>query len=198
ETFAGAAIMMAEHDTASQTIPTAADLVSRIRSVKAEDVQLAAARYLALSNASIHEYEPLNAASRTFDSASFARTVVSWAPGLAQSATAPAVPNQPAGSPAGAKTSDKEKAARYQAEAETQNVQPLPVKDFSTLNGPKVFVREDHSRPQVTIAILFMGGRLSETDANAGITDLMLRVLLYGTPRISREQAVMALDKLGA
>src|SRR5262249_32176229 len=70
--------------------------------------------------------------------------------------------------------------------------------DFSTLNGPKVFVREDHTRPEVTIAILFQGGRLSETDANAGITDLMLRVLLYGTPRVSREQAAMALDKLGA
>src|SRR5262249_33469711 len=155
-----------------------------------------AAKYLALSNASVHEYEALAAPARTFDSASFARTAVSWAPGLAQSPGLSPIP-KPSATPA-PKLSDKEKAARNQAEAEAQNVQPLPVKDFSTLNGPKVFVREDHSRPEVTIAILFQGGRISETEANAGITNLMQRTFLYGTPRVTREQAAMTLDKLGA
>jgi predicted Zn-dependent peptidase len=200
ETFTGAALMMASHGASSEGIPTAAALISRIRSVRPEDVQLVAAKYLGLSNASIHEYEPSTAPARTFDSGSFARTVLSWAPGLAQSANLTQTAGR-AASPA-SKMSDKEKAAKNQAEAqaeaEAQNVQPLPVRDFSTLNGPKVFVREDHSRPQVTIAILFQGGRLSENEANAGITDLMLRVLLYGTPRITRDQAAMALDKLGA
>src|SRR5262249_9469993 len=196
ETFMGAALVMAEHGAASESIPTAAMLISRIRSVRPEDVQFVAAKYLALSNASVHEYEAVAAPARTFDSASFARTAVSWAPGLAQSPGVNTIPKPPA-TPV-AKLSDKEKAARNQAEAEAQNVQPLPVKDFSTLNGPKVFVREDHSRPQVTVAILFQGGRISENEANAGITNLMLRVLLYGTPRVTREQAAMTLDKVGA
>jgi predicted Zn-dependent peptidase len=196
ETLTGAALTMAEYGAAGESVPTPADLISRLESVTPEEVQYVAAKYLALSNASIHEYEPSSAPARSFDSASFARTVVSWAPGLAQSPGESPVARKPANS--AQKENAKEKAARNQAEAEAQNIQPLPVKDFSTLNGPKVFVREDHHRPQVTIAILFQGGRLSETPANSGITDLMLRLLLYGTPRITREQAAMALDKAGA
>ena len=196
ETLAGAAVTMAEFGAAGDSVPTPADLISRLESVTPEEVQYVAAKYLALSNASIHEYEPSSAPARSFDSASFARTVVSWAPGLAQSAGESPLAKKPTS--AAQKENAKERAARNQAEAEAQNIQPLPVKDFSTLNGPKVFVREDHHRPQVTIAILFQGGRLSETPSNSGITDLMLRLLLYGTPRITREQAAMALDKAGA
>jgi zinc protease len=195
EDFMGTALVMAEQGAARDGIMSPAILVSRIRSVRGEDVQYAAARYLALSNVSVHEYEPLTAPARSFDSASFARTVVSWAPGLAQSAGATPIPKPPA-SPA-PRISDKERAAQNQSEAEAENVQPLPVRDFSTLNGPKVFVREDHTRPEVSIAILFLGGRVSETETNAGISNLMLRVLLYGTPRIPREQAATALDRLG-
>jgi zinc protease len=196
ETLAGAAMTMAEFGAAGETIPTPADLISRLESVTPEEVQYVAAKYLALSNASIHEYEPSSAPERSFDSASFARTVVSWAPGLAQSSSESPLAKKPTS--AAQKENAKERSARNQAEAEAQNIQPLPVKDFSTLNGPKVFVREDHHRPQVTIAILFQGGRLSETPSNSGITDLMLRLLLYGTPRITREQAATALDKAGA
>jgi zinc protease len=196
ETLVGDAVTLAEYGAAGEGVPTPADLISRLESVTPEEVQYVAAKYLALSNVSIHEYEASTAGPRSFDSASFARTVVSWAPGLAQTASETPLARRPAS--ADQKAAAKEKAARNQAEAEAQNIQPLPVKDFSTLNGPKVFVREDHHRPQVTIAILFQGGRLSETPANSGITDLMLRLLLYGTPRITREQAAMALDKAGA
>jgi zinc protease len=196
ETLMEAAVTMAEYGASGESVPTPADLISRLQSVTPEEVQYVAAKYLGLSNASIHEYEASSAPPRSFDSASFARTVVSWAPGLAQSASETPLPRRSAS--ADQKAAAKEKAARNQAEADAQNIQPLPVKDFSTLNGPKVFVREDHHRPQVTIAILFQGGRLSEMPANSGITDLMLRLLLYGTPRIAREQAAMALDKTGA
>jgi len=192
----GTALTMVEQNAATDSIATAASVKSRIRSVSPEDIQFVAGRYLALSNLSIREYEPLTAPTRSFDSASFARTALSWAPGLAQSTNVPARAKR-AGT-ASPKVSEKEIAARNQAEAESENVMPLPVKDFSTLNGPRVFVREDHTRPEVTITILFQGGRISETDANSGITDLMLRVLLYGTPRISREQAAISLGRLGA
>ena len=79
-----------------------------------------------------------------------------------------------------------------------ESVQPLPVRDFSTLNGPRAFVREDHSRQTVTIAILFQGGRLIEEAATSGTTELMLRTILCGTPRRSSSQVTQELEQLGA
>jgi zinc protease len=79
-----------------------------------------------------------------------------------------------------------------------ESVQPLPIKDFSTLNGPKAFVREDHSQQKVTVAILFQGGRDIEDASTSGITELMLRSILYGTPRRTGSQMMEEMDGLGA
>jgi zinc protease len=74
----------------------------------------------------------------------------------------------------------------------------MPVRDFSTLNGPRAFVREDHSQQSVTIAILFQGGRLVEDATTTGSTELMLRSILYGTPRRTYSQITQELEQLGA
>jgi zinc protease len=79
-----------------------------------------------------------------------------------------------------------------------ESVQPLPIRDFSTLNGPKAFVREDHSKQTVTVAILFQGGRLIEDAATSGTTEMMLRSILYGTPRRTFTQVTQELEQLGA
>src|SRR6185503_7490861 len=79
-----------------------------------------------------------------------------------------------------------------------ENMQPLPVKDFSTLNGPKAFVREEHAQPIVTVAIFFQGGRVIEDPGSSGMTELMLRSILYGTPRRSYAQLNDEWDGLGA
>src|SRR5262249_16190494 len=82
--------------------------------------------------------------------------------------------------------------------SELESLQPLPVKDFSTLNGPRAYVRQDHSLPMVTIGFLFQGGRIVEDDSNSGITEFMLRSLLYGTERRTADQIGADLDQLGA
>src|SRR5262249_37794001 len=44
--------------------------------------------------------------------------------------------------------------------------------------GPDVYILEDHRVPLVSFGIFFPGGRLLETERNAGITELMLRTAL--------------------
>jgi predicted Zn-dependent peptidase len=77
-------------------------------------------------------------------------------------------------------------------------MEPLPVRDFSTLNGPRAFVREDHSLPLVTMALLFQGGRVSEDEATSGITELMMRSVLYGAARQNAVRVAEELEQLGA
>lgn len=175
----------------------ALDYRARIKAVSAQNVQRVAAKYLTLANTTIHEYEPLTAAARTFEADSFASTVAAWAPGFGQPVErAEALRAADAGSSLDPVAQGSERSSERQAMLES--VQPLPIKDFSTLNGPKAFVREDHSRPTVTIAILFQGGRLIEDSATSGTTELMLRSILYGTQRTTFTKVGQELDQLGA
>jgi predicted Zn-dependent peptidase len=171
---------------------TALDYRTRIRAVTAEDVQRAAAKYLTLANTSVHEYEPLAAAPRTFDADTFSTTVTAWAPGFGQPVDSAAVRAADAASSLAPVAQGLERSPML------ESAQPLPIKDFSTLNGPKAFVREDHSKQTVTVAILFQGGRLIQDAATSGTTELMLRSILYGTPRRTFPQVTQELEQLGA
>lgn len=169
---------------------------ARIRAVTAADVQRVAAAHLTIANASIYEYEPFSAAARTFDSDTFAKTVVTWAPGFAQPVESGSV------RPAEATASPAPVPQGFERSAEQrimmESVQPQPIRDYSTLNGPKAFVREDHSQPKVTVAILFQGGRVTEDTSTSGTTELMLQSILYGTPRRTFLQVSEELEQLGA
>ncbi|MFY9610221.1 MAG: insulinase family protein [Blastocatellia bacterium] len=174
----------------------ALDYRTAIGAVKAEDVQRTAARYLRLSNTSVHEYEPLIAPPRTFDSESFSATVLAWAPEIAGPVTISNAAAEAVGSGLASAPRGVERSAQQQAELES--IQPLPVKDFSTLNGPRAFVREDRSLPKATIALLFQGGRLVEDETTSGTTELMLRSMLYGTLRRTGQQLAQEWEQLGA
>ncbi|MGH9822769.1 MAG: M16 family metallopeptidase, partial [Blastocatellia bacterium] len=166
------------------------EYVDLIRAVTPADVQRVARQYLALQNTSVLEYEPGSAAPRNFDQPAYARTVEAWAPGLEQSP-----PKTTTVKPPPAKLLPEADAV---ALSSPQSIQPFPVKDFSTLNGPRAYVREDHSLPVVTIAFLFQGGRLTENASNSGITELMLRTMLSGTKRQNSSLLASKLDELGA
>jgi zinc protease len=194
--YLGRALAQARAEAAGVGFRAALDYRARIRSVSAEDVQRAAARYLTLSNTSIQEYEPLSAAERTFDADTFATTATAWAPGFAQPVEAASVRAADANSSVAPVAQGSDRPPERQAMLESN--QPLPIKDFSTLNGPKAFVREDHSQQTVTVAILFQGGRLIEDAAVSGTTELMLRSILYGTPRRTASQVTHELEQLGA
>jgi len=194
-TYPGRARTMAQAEAEGIEFNLALDFRARVRAVSAEDIRRVAARYLTLGNTAVHECEPLSAAARTFDGSSFAITVMAWAPGFAapvESAVArPAQANAPAIVAQGAERSPEQRML-------VESMQPLPLRDFSTLNGPKAFVREDHSQSRVAIAILFQGGRLIEDAQTSGTTELMLRSILYGTPRRPFAQVTQELEQLGA
>lgn len=193
--YVGRARALARAEAAGMGFRVALDYRIRIRAVTAEDVQRAAAKYLTLANTSVHEYEPLSAAARTFDADTFATTVSAWVPGFAQPVDSAAVRAADASSSLAPVAQGSDRSPERQA---MESVQPLPIKDFSTLNGPKAFVREDHSKQTVTVAILFQGGRLIEDAATSGTTELMLRSILYGTPRRTFPQVTQELEQLGA
>jgi len=193
--YPGRAHALAREEVAGSGFRLILDHPSRISAVRAEDVQRVAAQYLTSSNTSIHEYEPLSALARTFDSDAFALTVKTWAPAfdVRGEAVVSRAPEAKSSSPV-----PQGSAAGLDRRALLENMQPLPVKDYSTLNGPKAFVREDHSQPNVTVAIFFQGGRLIEDPGSSGMTELMLRSILYGTPRRSYAQLNDEWDGLGA
>jgi predicted Zn-dependent peptidase len=167
-----------------------------IRGVTPRDVQQAAARYLTLEGALIHEFEPYQAPLRAFTDESFATTVRTWAPALAQSVAENQVKEADPKLWIAPVTRGAERTLNEQAALES--IQPLAVKDFSTYNGPRAYVREDHTLPKVTIAILFQGGRLLEEQSTSGTTEMMLRAMLYGTARQAPAQLQQELEQLGA
>jgi zinc protease len=194
--YLGRAKTLASAEASGDGFRAALDYRARIRAVTAQDVQRVAAKYLTLGNTSIHEYEPFSAAARTFDADTFSTTVMAWAPGFAQPVESAAVREAVANSSLAAVPQGSERSADRQAIVES--VEPLPIRDFSTLNGPKALVREDHAQQSVTVAILFQGGRLVEDAATSGTTELMLRAILFGTPRRTSPQITEELEQLGA
>ena len=48
----------------------------------------------------------------------------------------------------------------------------------SVLRGPEIYIREDHSSPFLEMGFFFPGGKSLETEANYGITQLMLEMML--------------------
>lgn len=196
ETYVGRAWELARAEAHLGGVRAAVEYRIAIGAVKAEDVQRAAAKYLTLSNTSVHEYEQLIAPPRTFDSESFSATVLAWAPEIASPVTTPNMRADAAGPGLASTPRGAERSAQQQAELES--IQPLSIKDFSTLNGPRAFVREDRSLPKATVALLFQGGRLVEDETTSGTTELMLRSMLYGTLRRTGQQLAQEWEQLGA
>ncbi|HJQ71428.1 MAG TPA: pitrilysin family protein [Blastocatellia bacterium] len=196
ETYAGRARELVSSEVASGSINTAISYRDLIRAVRPEDVQRVAGQYLTLANTSLHEFEPAAAPARTFDAASFSKTVQAWVATAAQ----PVDPKdaRPADRLSQITLAPQGKEQSREERFMSESIQPLAVRDFSTLNGPRAFVREDHSRPKVSVAILFPGGRGAEDEATSGTTELMLRSMLRGTARRSALQVAHELDQLGA
>jgi zinc protease len=58
-------------------------------------------------------------------------------------------------------------------------------------------LHEDPHYAQISAGLFFQGGRNQESDANAGITHFLLRLLLKGTDRWNSEQIAFRFDGLG-
>jgi zinc protease len=168
--------------------------LSRYRAVTAQDIQAAAAKYLALANTTVVEYEPRNAQARTFTPEKFAELLVTFAAGALQ----PVKPEEV--KPAVALKTFKQGTERGVVN-EDQNIiiasVPLPVKDFSVLRGPRVYVREDKAQPTLSVTMLFQGGRLIEDQTTSGMTELMLRSMLKSTTARKADLIALELESYG-
>src|SRR5215468_4364330 len=153
-------------------------ILKQIRSVTAQEIQQAAAKYLVISNASVSEYESAKAISRSFTPEKFAELILTFEPRAAQ----PIRPEDV--KPAVALKAFQQGEERGGA-VEGQNVViasvPLPIKDFSVLRGPRAYVREDKAYPKISIGVYFQGGRLIEDKTTSGMTELMLRSMMKST-----------------
>jgi zinc protease len=193
-TYVDRAWLLARAEATQGGVRSFADYRKRIQAVTAADVQRAAAKYLTFANTSVHEYEARTAAVRTFDAEKFAATVMAWSPTYAEPVDAKQVRATDEKNILSTNAQSLDKSADELGALES--LQPLPVKNFSTLNGPQAYVREDHSQPRVNVAILFQGGRMVEDETNNGVTELMLRSMLYGT--VKRTQVAQELEQIGA
>jgi zinc protease len=72
-----------------------------------------------------------------------------------------------------------------------------PVQKFELPSGLRLLVKEDHRLPFVQFRLAFNGGLLSETVANSGITSLMSRMLMKGTPTRSAVEIATEIESLG-
>ncbi len=81
------------------------------------------------------------------------------------------------------------------AHAET-NVEH-PIQKIELPNGLKLLVKEDHRLPFVEFRAVLQGGVLAENEANNGITSLLARLLLKGTPTHNAEQIATEIESVG-
>ncbi len=77
-------------------------------------------------------------------------------------------------------------APKPKAEIETNT--DHPIQKIELPNGLRLLVKEDHRLPFVEFRAVFQGGVLAETAANNGITMLLAKLLLKGTPTRSAEK----------
>jgi zinc protease len=72
-----------------------------------------------------------------------------------------------------------------------------PIGKFEFPNGLRLLIKEDHRLPFVEMRAVFKGGVLAETPATSGITLLLAKMLLKGTPTRNAEQLVTEIESLG-
>jgi zinc protease len=72
-----------------------------------------------------------------------------------------------------------------------------PIQKIELANGLKLLVKEDHRLPFVEFRAVLQGGVLAETEANNGITSLLAKLLLKGTPKRNAEQIATEIESVG-
>jgi zinc protease len=71
------------------------------------------------------------------------------------------------------------------------------VQKFDFPNGLRLLVKEDHRLPFVQFRAVFQGGVLAETPATSGVTALLAKLLLKGTPTRTAEQIATEIESVG-
>ncbi len=72
-----------------------------------------------------------------------------------------------------------------------------PIRKFTFASGLRLLVKENHRLPFVEFRTVFQGGAVAETASNNGITQLMSRLLIKGTPTRTAEQIAAEIESVG-
>jgi zinc protease len=83
--------------------------------------------------------------------------------------------------------------AKANIETNTDNA----IQKMALPNGLTLLVKEDHRLPFVEFRAVLQGGVLAETEANNGITSLLAKLLLKGTPTRNAEQIATEIESVG-
>jgi zinc protease len=145
--------------------------VSDLSKVRAADVQKAAERYLKLQNCTLIELLPDSLKDRNLTAEGIRRTLdgllepsanQEWQDRSKETVLFTDIPGE---------------RAPFKF-SEIQN----PFQIASILRGPDIYIREEHTSPLLNMGIFFQGGKFKEKAENAGITELMLKLMLRGDP----------------
>jgi len=170
ETVSGRATMLAHFESMGDW-KQMERYVSDLMKVKAEDVQKAANRYLQLQNCTLVEFLPNTMKDRALTSESIRRTL--------DELLAPSTNQEQQ-----ERIKEVVLSVKIPADSSTFKFNEIqyPFQIASILRGPDIFIREEHTSPLLNMGIFFRGGKSKETRENAGITELMLNLMLRGGP----------------
>ena len=157
---------LARHE-ALGTYQNLAKVPAWIEELTSEDIKRVLGRYFSNSNLSVLEYFPHGAAERTFTAKSFLEVLRLLIPTVA-----------------GERAAEMDALYPFESKSTFSPIQFTPsylkyeLKRTSILRGPVVYFQEEHALPLVHMAFFWPGGRIRESEANAGITELMMGTLL--------------------
>jgi zinc protease len=161
--------------------------ITEIKKVEPADIRRVANKYLRMERCSLVEYQPASDTSRNTTVEGMRQTLE----GLLESST------------------DQENAKREKEVIPYMKI-PEITEAFnfsevrhsfqvaSILRGPDMLIREDHTSPLIEMGFFFRGGKSAETKKNAGITHLMMQLILRGTKEVPAPQFQRQLELYGA
>ena len=194
EGLLGLAIQIARHEHLAD-FRKWGETLERIESVTREEVIAAARRYLDLERCTLLEYQPASEEIRQFNSGSyreFLRTALPRAVGEIKGddwieVALPEQKEQAEARPPG---------RRGPREISTAGLVP-PLKKFSILRGPDVWVQEGRWLPLASMGIFFPGGQALEPPDKQGITGLMAATAIGAGTALRPNHPAALLERMG-
>ena len=194
EGLAGLAIQIARHEHLAD-FERWQETLQGIESVTLEEVVAAARRYLDLERCTLLEYQPASEEIRQFNSNSyreFLRMALPRAVGEIEGDDWIEVPLPQEKEQAEGRPSSQ----RGPREISTAGLVP-PLRKFSILRGPDVWVQEGRWLPLASMGIFFPGGQTAEPPDKLGITGLMAATAIGAGSALQPSHAAALLERLG-
>jgi predicted Zn-dependent peptidase len=166
ETLSGRAVKYAQSEiegdfTARDRYP------ERLKAISAGQVREAVRRYLGIERAGVVEYLPEGFEARTFTASGLLETL--------KTLVAARYPEEKA---LLVSLGADPESGRFQIPAFNPTHTEESLRKSSVLRGPEIYLRERHFLPLVHFGFFYVGGRISETPDNAGLTEVLVRAML--------------------